>query len=90
MIIHISALTNECGMKLKPDLEKVKYCEVECNLETVLDYHVFAEITNELVGHVNLDLDTLEMIPSCLLRHTKAEYIAKWPTGQLFHRLNFY
>lgn len=23
MIIHISALTNECGMKLKPDLEKV-------------------------------------------------------------------
>lgn len=50
----------------------------------------FAEIKNELVGHVNLDLDTLEMIPSCLLRHTKAEYIAKWPTGQLFHRLNFY
>lgn len=23
MIIHISALTNECGMKLMPDLEKV-------------------------------------------------------------------
>lgn len=128
MIIHISALTNECGMKLKPDLEKVtlsglcggqttsdvqpfinlfdlkfqnnenlvlkgfclgenfffnywilchmqscwfwnlcfvitelyvgelkcvlekiptlKFCDVECNLETVLDYHVFAEIAN--------------------------------------------
>lgn len=170
MIIHISALTNECGMKLMPDLEKVtisglcggqktsdvqpvidlfdlnsqnienlvlkgfcleknffqlldslshakllvlklvfcdnrtvgelkcvlekiptlKFCDVECNLETVLDYHVFAEIANELVGQVNLNLDTLEMVPSFLLRHTRAEYRAKWPTGQLFHRLNFY
>lgn len=55
-----------------------------------LFWTVFAEIANELVGQVNLNLDTLEMIPSCLQKHTKAEYRAKWPTGQMFHSLNFY
>lgn len=68
MITELYVGELKCVLEKTPTL---KYCEVECNLETVLDYHVFAEITNELVGHVNLDLDTLEMIPSCLLRHTK-------------------
>ncbi|XP_048770690.1 uncharacterized protein LOC125676862 isoform X2 [Ostrea edulis] len=75
----------KCILEILPTL---RYCDVACNLETVLDYHVFAEIANELVGQVNLNLNTLEMVPSRLLRHKRAEYRAKWPTGQLFVRLD--
>lgn len=50
----------KCVLEIIPTL---KFCDVECNLKTVLDYHVYAEIANELVGQVNLNLDTLEMIP---------------------------
>lgn len=70
--------------ELKCVLEKIlifKYCEVECNLEIVLDYYVFVEIINELVGYVNLDFDILEMILLCLLRYIKVEYIVKWLIG---------
>lgn len=93
MVLKLVFCDNRTVGELKCVLEKIptlKFCDVECNLETVLDYHVFAEIANELLGQVNLNLDTLEMVPSCLLRHTRAEYRAKWPTGQLFQRLNFY
>lgn len=43
MIIHISALTNECGMKLKPDLEKVTLSGL-CGGQTTSDVQPFINL----------------------------------------------
>ena len=46
--------------QLKYALEQIptlRYCDVKCNLQKVNDVHVFAEIANNLVGEVNLNLN---------------------------------
>ena len=74
--------------QLKYALEQIptlRYCDVECNLQKVVDVHVFAEIANNLVGEVNLNLNNLEMIPSKLHDDTEEQlYRAPWPKGQSF------
>lgn len=46
-----------------------------------MDYYVFVEIINELVGYVKLDFDILEMILLGFLRYIKVGYIVKWLIG---------
>ncbi|XP_062567659.1 uncharacterized protein LOC134229893 isoform X1 [Saccostrea cucullata] len=73
--------------QLKCILEQIKtlkFCDIQCNLENVVDKHVFAELANQLVGEVNFNLNSLEMVPSSLLRHRRADYRALWPKGQSF------
>lgn len=65
--------------QLKCVLEQIntlKYCDIQCNLESVLDKHVFAELANHLVGEVNLSLNNLEAVPSNLLRFKRSAYRA--------------
>lgn len=65
--------------QLKCVLEQIntlKYCDIQCNLESVLDKHVFAELANHLVGEANLSLNNLEAVPSNLLRFKRSAYRA--------------
>lgn len=65
--------------QLKCVLEQIKtlkYCDTQCNLESVLDKHVFAELANHLVGEVTLSLNNLEAVPSNLLRFKRSAYRA--------------
>lgn len=56
MIIHISALTNECGMKLKPDLEKVTLSGL-CGGQTTSDVQPFINLFDlKLQNNENLVL----------------------------------
>uniref|UniRef100_A0A8W8NVX5 Myb-like domain-containing protein n=1 Tax=Magallana gigas TaxID=29159 RepID=A0A8W8NVX5_MAGGI len=57
-------------------IKTLKYCDIQCNLESVLDKHVFAELANHLVGEVNLSLNNLEAVPSNLLRFKRSAYRA--------------
>lgn len=57
-------------------IKTLKYCDIQCNLESVLDKHVFAELANHLVGEVNLSLSNLEAVPSNLLRFKRSAYRA--------------
>lgn len=64
-------------------IPSLKYCDIECDVSSTEDMHIFAEIANQFVGQVNLNLNTLESIPSVLLKYKRSDYRASWPTGQL-------
>lgn len=63
----------KCVLK---QIKTLKYCDIQCNLESVLDKHVFAVLANHLVGEVNLSLNNLEAVPSNLLRFKRSAYRA--------------
>lgn len=49
MVLKFVFCDNRIVGELKCVLEKIlifKFCDVECNLEIVLDYYVFVEIVN--------------------------------------------
>lgn len=69
--------------QLKCVLEQIKtlkYCDIQCNLESVVDKHVFAELANNLVGEVKFSLNNLEAVLSSLLRFRRSSYRARIAT----------
>ncbi|XP_056016676.1 uncharacterized protein LOC125672222 isoform X2 [Ostrea edulis] len=65
------------------EIPSLKYCDVECDVRSTEDMHIFAEIANQFVGQVNLNLNNLEEIPSVLLKYRRSKYRTPWPTGHL-------
>ena len=64
-------------------LRSIKYCTCDVTLDD--DPKVeFASIANALVGKVNLNIGTLERVPSTLLKHPWQCYRARNPSGQFY------
>ena len=64
-------------------LRSIKYCTCDVTLDDGSKVE-FASIANALVGKVNLNIGTLERVPSTLLKHPWQYYRARNPSGQFY------